>query len=107
MDTGFHTVLGAEIGYVFAGVPGAVVGGILGAVPDVIGWTGLRKYKTWERYLRAHKPTWWKWILFPWGLHIFIDSLTHKEGKEWWVKWWIEIIGWIFLCTVVLFMVPH
>lgn len=127
MDTIMHGVHGALIRYSLIPHKGyAIVGAIEGIAPDLMGAL--------EKLIKSDKPflkrlsdqRYWKWYekshllpsellhifalayTFPAiGLHIYLDSFTHSEGKRWWVwneRLWLEILLWaitLILCYLI------
>jgi len=65
-------------------------------------WDGLYKeLHTWHGW----KKDWWKWVLFPFGFHVFvIDPLTHKKGGGWNLTGWLtEFLWWGFVLYLIIF----
>ena len=72
---------------------------VAGALPDIIGWTGLMITKRWDIHRSAHSGTIAKWLklLPPYGLHTILDAHTHHDGERWWIfneRLHYEVLGW-------------
>ena len=104
-----HSLLGAGVTGLVTKVafgdptPGIVVGAVLGGLPDTLDWllATLGLTERWSIYVVMHHPKPWLWwielILFPIGLHCWLDTFVHKvPGGNWWGEyWWAEIGMWI------------
>ena len=79
----------------------ASIGGIFGALPDLIGVYGyLINNDHWALYRSSHHgaianvlqyvPMYW--------LHLRVDSITHGPDTRWWMlgeRLWLEILFWV------------
>jgi len=92
-------------GYIIGDLASRALGGepyisfsaaLFGALPDIIGYIGLKIKGDWTVYERFHKLNWL--CLHPAYLfHILLDKPLHGE-----IKWWkeglvFEILGWLLI----------
>jgi hypothetical protein len=78
-----------------------LVGGLFGALPDLIGGYGnLVDHDHYRLYVSAHRGSIEQVLQYVpmYGLHLVIDTLTHGPGRRWWV-WneglWLELLLWL------------
>jgi hypothetical protein len=65
----------------------AIAGMVMGALPDLIGMTGLHRPLFWPNYTWAHSAYNGLNLLPPYSLHLFVDRGFHeKPGENWWPK---------------------
>jgi hypothetical protein len=80
---------------------GLVVGAVLGSAPDTVDWIAwkLGWCDRWSLYVLMHHEVHKAIliVLFPMGLHVWLDSYIHKvPGGNWWPKyWWTEVLMWV------------
>jgi len=79
--------------------------GLLGALPDIIGWIGRLINDNWGWYLIAHKSWWVHFVPF-YNIHCWLDWFSHSEGAEWWVFgsfwFWIYILVWVYVVIAAI-----
>jgi hypothetical protein len=85
----------------------ALVGGLFGALPDLIGAYGnFIEHDHWALYGSSHHgaiaqvlqyvPMYW--------LHLRIDSITHGPQHRWWIlgeRLWLEVVFWTLNLVVI------
>lgn len=115
MDIINHGVQGFVVGYAATrNLPVSVVLGIFGLLPDLISaikpdlYDSLHKGKI-NKYL--------KWIP-TYGLHTWLDSFCHEDGKRWYAgKWyeyfmpwrykermWMETASWVIIILLLIIL---
>ena len=78
-----------------------MLGAIAGALPDLIGAFGILVLKDhWVLYSSAHESAIAHVLQYVpmYGLHLFIDSITHGRGHRWWILnegFWLEVVFWV------------
>lgn len=75
----------------------SIAGGVIGALPDIIGQTGYLRPGYWPNYNWSHS---WRnpLVVFPqYSLHLWVDSKFHRfEGDTWWPRLWKTcVLMWI------------
>lgn len=90
-----------------------LTGAILGALPDLIGAHGnYVEHDNWGEYQLAHHGEVAGVLRYipMYGLHVYLDRLTHDQGIRWWVaheRLWLEILLWLINFTVIGWMVKR
>ncbi|MBI5471575.1 MAG: hypothetical protein HY961_04445 [Ignavibacteriae bacterium] len=87
------------------------LGAFMGALPDLIGAHGnLIERDNWREYRVAHFGEISEVLKFVpmYGLHLYMDSLTHSVGHRWW-KWnerlWLEASLWAINVLLIAWLV--
>ncbi len=88
----------------------AVVGGILGVLPDLIGLFGMIFPRFGEAYDSAHSGALRDYLQYipMYALHLGVDSLTHDPDRQWYgwnVRVWLQALMWIMNIVVIIWFV--
>ncbi len=90
-----------------------LLGAVFGALPDIISAYGVLILRNgWTLYVNAHEgPIAHVLQYIPmYGLHLFVDSITHGVGKRWWVaseRLWLEILFWVINAFLIAWAVSR
>ena len=85
----------------------AVVGGVLGVLPDLLGLYGMIVRRSGQIYDSAHIGMLRDHLHYipMYALHLGVDSLTHDPDRQWYgwnVRVWLQIVLWIVNIVVIV-----
>ena len=85
----------------------AVVGGVLGVLPDLLGLYGMIVRRSGQIYDSAHIGMLRDHLHYipMYALHLGVDSLTHDPDRQWYgwnVRVWLQIVLWIVNIVIIV-----